>query len=74
MRVTEQNKQQYVDLVAEFKLTNSIKPQISAFLEGFYQLIPASLVSVFNDKELELVISGLPQIDCQRTALSSCTH
>lgn len=63
IRVTEENKQQYVDLVAEHRLTTAIRPQINAFLEGFSELIPRELVSIFHDKELELLISGLPDID-----------
>ncbi|XP_010277573.1 PREDICTED: E3 ubiquitin-protein ligase UPL2-like isoform X2 [Nelumbo nucifera] len=63
IRVTEENKHEYVDLVAEHRLTTAIRPQINAFLEGFTELIPRDLVSIFNDKELELLISGLPDID-----------
>ncbi|CAI9116114.1 OLC1v1017183C2 [Oldenlandia corymbosa var. corymbosa] len=62
-RVTEQNKHQYVDLVAEHRLTTAIRPQINAFLEGFNEMITRDLISIFNDKELELLISGLPEID-----------
>ncbi|CAL8997564.1 unnamed protein product [Prunus brigantina] len=63
IKVTEENKHQYVDLVAEHRLTTAIRPQINAFLEGFTELIPRELISIFNDKELELLISGLPDID-----------
>lgn len=63
IRVTEDNKHKYVDLVAEHRLTTAIRPQINAFLEGFNELIPRDLISIFNDKELELLISGLPDID-----------
>ncbi|KAF6160653.1 hypothetical protein GIB67_019593 [Kingdonia uniflora] len=63
IRVTEENKHEYVDLVAEHRLTTAIRPQINAFLEGFTELIPRDLISIFNDKELELLISGLPDID-----------
>ncbi|GJY99025.1 retrovirus-related pol polyprotein LINE-1 [Tanacetum coccineum] len=62
-RVTEETKHEYVDLVAEHILTNAIRPQINSFLEGFNELIPRDLISIFNDKELELLISGLPEID-----------
>ncbi|KAK2997133.1 hypothetical protein RJ639_026658, partial [Escallonia herrerae] len=62
-RVTEETKHEYVDLVAEHILTNAIRPQITSFLEGFNELIPRELISIFNDKELELLISGLPEID-----------
>uniref|UniRef100_A0A251J556 HECT-type E3 ubiquitin transferase n=1 Tax=Manihot esculenta TaxID=3983 RepID=A0A251J556_MANES len=63
VKVTEENKHQYVDLVAEHRLTTAIRPQINAFLEGFSELVHRELISIFNDKELELLISGLPDID-----------
>ncbi|KAF8414274.1 hypothetical protein HHK36_002275 [Tetracentron sinense] len=63
IRVTEETKHEYVDLVAEHILTNAIRPQINSFLEGFNELVPRDLISLFNDKELELLISGLPEID-----------
>lgn len=63
IRVTEETKHEYIDLVAEHILTNAIRPQINSFLEGFNELVPRELISIFNDKELELLISGLPEID-----------
>lgn len=61
--VTEQNKHEYVNLVTAQKLTIAIKDQINAFLQGFHDVIPASLIQIFNEQELELLISGLPDID-----------
>jgi hypothetical protein len=61
--VTESNKREYVKLVTEYKLTTAIKPQIDAFLRGFHEIIPAALISIFNEQELELLISGMPDID-----------
>lgn len=61
--VTEANKMEYVRLVTEYRLTAAIQPQLDAFLRGFHAVIPAALVSVFNEQELELLISGLPDID-----------
>lgn len=69
IKVTEENKHQYVDLVAEHRLTTAIRPQINAFLEEFKELIARELISIFNDKELELLISGLPDIDCECPSL-----
>ena len=37
--------------------------QKRAFLEGFRELIPANLVSIFTENELELLMCGLPEID-----------
>lgn len=61
--VTEENKHEYVTLVTEQKLVLAIKDQVNAFLEGFHDIIPASLIQIFNEQELELLISGLPDID-----------
>ncbi|TPX38198.1 hypothetical protein SmJEL517_g00226 [Synchytrium microbalum] len=61
--VTEDNKQEYVKLITEQKLTVAIKDQIQAFLSGFHDIIPKDLIKIFNEQELELLISGLPDID-----------
>ncbi len=34
-------------------------------MEGFHELVPAELVSIFDAQELELLISGLPEIDLE---------
>merc|ERR1712142_700595 len=44
-------------------VTEANKKQLSAFLEGFYDIIPRRLISIFNEQELELLVSGLPVID-----------
>ena len=46
-----------------FFLYGMVREQIDAFLTGFYQLIPKELIRVFNYKELELLISGLPSFN-----------
>ena len=61
--VTEENKQQYVQLIAEHRLVESVKEQLDNFLKGFHDIIPAELISIFNEQELELLISGLPDIN-----------
>ncbi|KAH6996749.1 hypothetical protein EDB80DRAFT_132055 [Ilyonectria destructans] len=61
--VTEENKHDYVRLVVEHKLLSSVKEQMESFLRGFHEIIPAELIAIFNEQELELLISGLPDID-----------
>ena len=61
--VTEENKHDYVRLVVEHKLLSSVKDQMENFLQGFHDIIPAELIGIFNEQELELLISGLPDID-----------
>lgn len=61
--VTEENKQEYIQLVVEYRLTGSVEEQLENFLKGFHDIIPAELVSIFTEQELELLISGLPDIN-----------
>ena len=61
--VTEENKQEYVQLVDEYRLSGSVKAQLDNFVKGFHDIFSADLVSIFNEQELELLISGLPDID-----------
>ncbi|CAI9718982.1 E3 ubiquitin-protein ligase HACE1 isoform X1 [Octopus vulgaris] len=61
--VNDSNKHEYVQLVTELRMTKAIQPQINSFLQGFHEYIPQSLVQMFNEYELELMLSGLPTID-----------
>ncbi|PIK62776.1 hypothetical protein BSL78_00227 [Apostichopus japonicus] len=61
--VTEDNKLEYVRLVCQMKMTGAIRKQIDSFLDGFYDIIPKRLISIFDEQELELLISGLPTVD-----------
>lgn len=61
--VTNENKHQYVELVTEWKIQKRVEQQFNAFLSGFNELIPADLVSVFDERELELLIGGIADID-----------
>ncbi|KAI9202105.1 E3 ubiquitin-protein ligase/Putative upstream regulatory element binding protein [Polychytrium aggregatum] len=61
--VTDTNKHEYVTLTAQQRLVVAIQQQINAFLAGFHEIIPRDLVKIMNEQELELLISGLPDID-----------
>ena len=61
--VNEENKFDYIQRLCSYKLYDTIKPQIDSLLKGFYEIIPQKLISIFNHRELELVISGMPTID-----------
>lgn len=61
--VTETNKHEYVKSIVEYKLNTSVKEQMDNFLVGFYSLIPKELITIFDEQEVELLISGLPDID-----------
>ncbi|KAK4140702.1 uncharacterized protein C8A04DRAFT_31792 [Dichotomopilus funicola] len=61
--VTDENKHEYVRLIVEHKLLSSVKEQMENFLKGFQDIIPEDLIGIFTEQELELLISGLPDID-----------
>ncbi|KAF2267304.1 hypothetical protein CC78DRAFT_87272 [Lojkania enalia] len=61
--VTEENKHEYVRLVTEHRLTGSVQEQLEHFLKGFHDIVPEDLISIFSEQELELLISGLPDIN-----------
>lgn len=63
--VTDSNKSEYVRLIAHHRMTAACRPQLAAFLEGFHSLIPLDAISFFDPLELELLISGLPDIDIE---------
>lgn len=63
IEVTEENKAEYVDLVTEWRISKRVEEQFKAFKEGFNQLIPQDLINVFDERELELLIGGIAEID-----------
>jgi E3 ubiquitin-protein ligase HUWE1 len=40
IKVTEENKREYVDLATRHRMTTAIRGQINSFLQGFWDLIP----------------------------------
>jgi len=63
IEVTNENKKEYVDLITEWRIQKRVDEQFGKFLEGFQELIPAELVNVFDERELELLIGGIADID-----------
>ncbi|CAI7578840.1 unnamed protein product [Penicillium bialowiezense] len=61
--VTDENKPQYIELVTEWKIVKRVEEQFNAFMSGFNELIPPDLVNVFDERELELLIGGIADID-----------
>lgn len=46
--VTQENKREFVQLSAQYRLYSSIKEQIEALLAGFYEIIPKDLISIVS--------------------------
>lgn len=60
--VTESNKKEYLDLLAQYRLATSVKQEIEAFAKGLNEMVPDSILSVFDEYELELLMCGTGNI------------
>jgi E3 ubiquitin ligase SMURF1/2 len=75
--VTNDNKKEYVNLYVQWQFKDGIENQFMALQKGFNEIISSHLLKSFDEKELELIISGLGKIDVQdwrtNTQLKNCT-
>ncbi|XP_062316093.1 itchy E3 ubiquitin protein ligase a isoform X1 [Osmerus eperlanus] len=70
--VTEENKEEYIRLVAEWRLSRGVEEQTQAFFEGFNEVLPQQYLQYFDAKELEVMLCGMQEIDLvdwQRNAI-----
>jgi hypothetical protein len=65
IQVTEENKQEYINLLIDFISDTSIKAPLTSFLDGFYFVIPRDIITILTADEAELMICGIPYIDLQ---------
>jgi hypothetical protein len=56
--VTNQNKLEYLDLLAQYRLVTRVEDNVEAFLKGLNDIVPMDLLSIFNENELELLMCG----------------
>lgn len=53
-QVRNDNKQQYLDALAQWKLAARCRLELDAFLRGLTLLIPDNLLAIFDENELEV--------------------
>ncbi|KAK4018425.1 hypothetical protein OUZ56_000480 [Daphnia magna] len=61
--VTNDNKHEYINLVIQWRFVSRVEAQMRAFLDGFKDLIPLSMLKIFDENELELLMCGIGTID-----------
>lgn len=61
--VTQENLVEYLEAVVEYRLVKRVKNQLKQLLKGFEEVVPKSLLIIFDFMELELLLCGLPNID-----------
>ncbi|CAL8278685.1 unnamed protein product [Lota lota] len=63
INVTEKNKKEYIERMVRWRVERGVVQQTEAMVRGFYEVVDSRLVSVFDARELELVIAGTAEID-----------
>ncbi|XP_026016029.1 E3 ubiquitin-protein ligase HECW2 isoform X1 [Astatotilapia calliptera] len=61
--VSEKNKKEYIERMVKWRIERGVVHQTESLVRGFYEVVDARLVSVFDARELELVIAGTAEID-----------
>ncbi|EDV31343.1 uncharacterized protein Dana_GF14597 [Drosophila ananassae] len=64
-RVTEENKEEYITLMTEWRMTRGIEQQTKTFLEGFNEVVPLEWLKYFDERELELILCGMQDVDVE---------
>ena len=72
IKVTDENKSEFLDLMAKHKLVTVAKDQLDAFVAGFHKVISPSDLN-FDTKELDLLICGQDEIDINNLQ-STCRY
>ncbi|XP_029447470.1 NEDD4-like E3 ubiquitin-protein ligase WWP1 isoform X6 [Rhinatrema bivittatum] len=61
--VTEENKEEYIGLMAEWRFSRGVEEQTKAFLDGFNEVVPLQWLQYFDEKELEVMLCGMQEVD-----------
>ncbi|XP_076469581.1 E3 ubiquitin-protein ligase HECW2-like [Babylonia areolata] len=61
--VTERNKKEYLERMVKWRLERGVTEQTDSLIKGFHEVLDSRLVSIFDARELELVIAGTVEID-----------
>ncbi|KAK9768573.1 hypothetical protein K7432_000714 [Basidiobolus ranarum] len=63
IKLTEDNRKEFVDLYVDFILNKSVERQFNAFKEGFDNVCAGSAIQLFRPEEVEQLICGSSDLD-----------
>ncbi|CAH1779730.1 unnamed protein product [Owenia fusiformis] len=63
IQVTEENKEEYITLMTNWRFNRGVEEQTKSFLEGFNEVVPLQWLQYFDERELELMLCGMQEID-----------
>ncbi|XP_032385541.1 LOW QUALITY PROTEIN: E3 ubiquitin-protein ligase HECW2 [Etheostoma spectabile] len=61
--VSEKNKKEYIERMVKWRIERGVAQQTESLVRGFYEVHECMIVSIFDARELELVIAGTAEID-----------
>ncbi|PAV64005.1 hypothetical protein WR25_00264 [Diploscapter pachys] len=74
--VTEENKNECIDLLVEWRFSQGVEQQIKAFFNGFNSVFPQGWLQYSDERELELLLCGMQDVDVddwqRNTVYSNC--
>ncbi|CAH1794803.1 unnamed protein product [Owenia fusiformis] len=77
IEVSEENKKEYIKFYVNWRFLRGIEAQFLALQKGFSELVPQHFLKPFDEKEFELMLTGLGNIDLadwkSHTRLKHCT-
>lgn len=65
VKVTDANKEEYIKLMTEWRMTRGIEEQTQALLDGFNEVVALEWLKYFDERELELMLCGMQEIDVE---------
>jgi len=63
IKVNEENKDEYTNLMTQWRFSRGVEEQTKAFLDGFNEVVPLQWLQYFDERELELMLCGMQEID-----------
>jgi len=61
--VTDENKEEYIDLMVQWRFSRGVEDQLKAFFTGFNEVLPMFYLQYFDERELELLLCGMQEYD-----------
>ncbi|GBN81695.1 E3 ubiquitin-protein ligase Su(dx) [Araneus ventricosus] len=65
IRVSEENKDEYLRLMTDWRFSRGQEEQTKSFLDGFNEVLPLEWLHYFDERELELMLCGMQEIDIE---------
>jgi hypothetical protein len=63
IKLTNENRDEFVDLYVDYIFNTSVEKQFNAFKEGFDSVVEGSAIEIFRPEELEQLVCGSQDID-----------